>query len=898
MNQNELARILSTQFDEKGLKELASLLGIIYESLPKADEASRIKSLAALILRHNRLPELQLHLGQETYLLEETPESLAPYLQQIAADAVHLDFDPSPASGPSTSRITLDQIFIPPMGARVLDTDRPPSRMQPRIRISEQSEPVLDVIQATRRAILLGAPGYGKSSVLRYLCFCLAKAALEPNQQWLEKLAWHQTSTAAPGHLTRQLSGPLPPIPVLLNLWHFAGTDFEPKSPTALWRYFIGQLHQRGMEAAVPVLERFAHEGRLFFLLDGVDELPLAMRAHIWQAVAHLSGGTFSRNRWLATCRPLSFVPWEAPNHVPAFMLLPTADGQIDPFVKQWYGALVESKQISESRANQMTRDLQLALQKELPRSLITNPMMLTALAQIHSQEGSLDDQPSRLYHQLIDQLTQWISCQQAEPGMIPAAGCLPSDIVESSAQLLYEVAYASYSEGGDESVTVEISDWDFLQMARKHLDSTRDADQLLEITERQAHVLISKGGQWERSFAFAHPSLHSYLAACYLTSQADYPSLAAQLAVAGQAWAEILRLATSILVFNKRDAEMASRGAAVVLPSSTPDEDDEAGWLRTYLGASMLAAISPDDTRGEPLISDVVTQARDELAKLVSGGRLSPVQRAAASDVLAELGDPRPGVCTFEPEMCFVAGGTFLMGTGIEKQPMKLAPFAIARYPTTNAQFSYFVADGGYSEAWRSCWTEEGWQYLIQGNWTSPRYWENGRVTFANRPVVGISWYEAAAYANWLGQKSGRDFRLPSEAEWERAARHTDGRQWPWGNQWRDGIVNSKEAGIGRPTGVGCFPASRAECGADDMSGNVWEWCSSRWQDESGTLYPSVYQLDDGREDLSGDSNVWRVRRGGAFHDDDRQVTSSFRNLSNPLSWGSYVGFRLAETL
>ncbi len=902
MNQNELAQLLSTQYDEKGLKELASLLGIIYESLPQTDEASRINSLAALILRHNRLPEMQLHLGHENYLLETAPESLVPYLERIAAEAAHLDFDPISTSQHSASRITLDHIFIPPLAVRVLNADQPPpAQAQAGVRTSEHHESALAAIQAARQTILLGPPGYGKSTLLRYICYCLAKAALEPGRKWLDKLAWRQQSPAEPGTQKRQLGGSLaavPPIPILINLWHFASIESDPASPAALWRYIVSWLNQQGLENAGPILESMAHEGRLFFLLDGVDELPLAMRPNIWQAVANLTGGPFRGNHWIATCRPLSFVPWEAPNHVPVFMLLPTTADQIGPFVEKWYGALVETNQISAERANQLAQDLQLAMQSQLPHSLAANPMLLTALALVHSEHGSLDSKPSRLYQQLIGKLTQWIPGQQAEPGTTPPDGCLSTGMSEGSAQLLYEAAYASYSESGGEEIGIEISDWDFMQLARKHLGDMHEADRLIEITERQAHVLISKGGQWERSFTFAHPALHRYLAACYLASQPDYPYQAAQLTLAGQAWAEILSLATSILVFNKQAEEMAYQGAAMVLPSNTPLADDESGWLRTYLGARMMAAIGPDEAQRGPLGSDVLHQVREELAKLVEGGRLSPIQRAAAADVLGELGDPRPGVCTFEPEMRFIAGGAFLMGTGVEKRPLELEPFAISRYPTTNAQFDYFVADGGYSKAWRGCWTEEGWHYRIQGNWSTPRYWENGRFAYANRPVVGISWYEAVAFANWLSQKSGRVFRLPSEAEWERAARHTDGRQWPWGSQWRDGIVNSKEAGIGHPTSVGCFPAGRAACGADDMSGNVWEWCRSRWQNESGTLYSSQYRPDDGREELSGDSNIWRVRRGGAFHDDDRQVASSFRNLSNPISWGSYVGFRLAETV
>jgi formylglycine-generating enzyme required for sulfatase activity len=89
----------------------------------------------------------------------------------------------------------------------------------------------------------------------------------------------------------------------------------------------------------------------------------------------------------------------------------------------------------------------------------------------------------------------------------------------------------------------------------------------------------------------------------------------------------------------------------------------------------------------------------------------------------------------------------------------------------------------------------------------------------------VGVSWHEAQAYCIWLSEKSKREYRLPSEEEWERTARHTDGREWVWGDNWEDDMINSEEAQIGRTTAVGAFPRGAAECGAQDMTGNMWEW-------------------------------------------------------------------------
>ncbi|MCP4422889.1 MAG: formylglycine-generating enzyme family protein, partial [Chloroflexi bacterium] len=171
----------------------------------------------------------------------------------------------------------------------------------------------------------------------------------------------------------------------------------------------------------------------------------------------------------------------------------------------------------------------------------------------------------------------------------------------------------------------------------------------------------------------------------------------------------------------------------------------------------------------------------------------------------------------------------------------------------------------------------------------TRPRYWNDARFATPNKPVVGISWYEALAYCNWLSAKTGRPYRLPTEAEWERTARHTDGREYPWGNEWQDGIVNSEEAEVGKTTAVGSFPDSTAACGAQDMSGNVWEWCQTRYVSQE------PYRGDDGREDLSGGGG--RVLRGGSWYEDKGPSRCAARNRLDPWGRGIILGFRCCAT-
>ncbi len=197
-----------------------------------------------------------------------------------------------------------------------------------------------------------------------------------------------------------------------------------------------------------------------------------------------------------------------------------------------------------------------------------------------------------------------------------------------------------------------------------------------------------------------------------------------------------------------------------------------------------------------------------------------------------------------------------------------------------TVAQFGLFMAAGGYEEPrfWGGA-ESDGWQWRLakhpdyrgEGPVTQPRYWLQPRWHGQNRPVVGVSWYEAQAYCAWLTEQSGREYRLPTEEEWERAARHTDGREYAWGNEWQDGIINSSEARISRTTAVGAFPRGAAACGAQDMSGNVWEWTS--------TPVGSSYSV-----------------RGGAWYDnrDGARVTCRYRYY--PYISFNDIGFRVVS--
>ncbi|HEY7984782.1 MAG TPA: SUMF1/EgtB/PvdO family nonheme iron enzyme, partial [Ktedonobacterales bacterium] len=139
------------------------------------------------------------------------------------------------------------------------------------------------------------------------------------------------------------------------------------------------------------------------------------------------------------------------------------------------------------------------------------------------------------------------------------------------------------------------------------------------------------------------------------------------------------------------------------------------------------------------------------------------------------------------------------------------------------------------------------------------------------DHPVVKVSWLDATAYAAWLARVTGLPWRLPTEAEWEWAARGEEGRLYPWGDQWDPARANTSEGGKGGTTPVGAY-AGRGDaspCGAHDMAGNEWEWTSSAWQQ-----YPN----DDRRGSNQVDSTKNRVLRGGSWYFNARIARVAFR--------------------
>jgi formylglycine-generating enzyme required for sulfatase activity len=199
------------------------------------------------------------------------------------------------------------------------------------------------------------------------------------------------------------------------------------------------------------------------------------------------------------------------------------------------------------------------------------------------------------------------------------------------------------------------------------------------------------------------------------------------------------------------------------------------------------------------------------------------------------------------------------------------LPAFEIAQYPVTNAEYHTFIWDVGHR---------------LPRNWSGFTYREDTQ----NHPVVGVSKVDAEAYISWLNNKTGLVFKLPTEAEWERAARGDDGRIYPWGNTFDPWRCNTAESVKRGTTPVGSYsPGGDSVCGAADMVGNVWEWTQS-------LFLPYPYRHNSNREDIRSTGRY--VVRGGAWYYTRKLARCAAREgiLTNHLS--PSIGFRLTRSL
>ena len=731
----------------------------------------------------------------------------------------------------------IDEIYIPlntPTG-----NDMPRERG---LRGGEEEERriVLEQTLSKRRVVLIGDPGSGKSTFLRRVAFELCRAV----------------RGTRPGDAPAFLPADDRRFPILIAVSGLAKLLEADRSPKASdspdWiPYFLGrQSEEYRWGLGEAFFRRKLDQGGCLLMVDGLDEAPNRRMRERIARIFENAALSFSKADFLVTTRPQTNVGdavLDRSFHPVQIGALQRAE--IEVFFDHFARALA----FSEAEAAKFKESLTTALDSRPEiAEMATNPVRLTALAVLQHNDQRLPEYRVDLYASILYWLAQ---ARQDLPGRHPAEKCLE-----------YMRKLALHMQDADGGRLVQIGQRSAAEFLAGAFGGSAEANEELLMGETQhSGILLAVGNDLK----FWHLSSQEFLAARELVSLSD-ADLFKRLMAGGKLyrgeWRETMRLLGGLL---KQQGEGRIAEFIRALQGSLGGRPTLAQRVECV---ALLSAMMQDLSRMGywPKTADFARTVKS-IVEIFQAGEADEIEigkRAEAADLLGQVGDAR----LQQDNWVTVPPGTFPMGAQKENEnapnydpeasdsespvhKVRLRAFRIQRYPVTVQEFGEFVAKGG----------------------PEPEDWERQRQ-YPSRPVVGVSWLDAAAYCSWKGG------RLPSEAEWERAARGPQGSRYPWGDEPPlDSSRANYAMSVRHPTPVGLYPKGNTAEGLCDMLGNVLEWCEDWF---------GPYEARGQRE------REYRVLRGGSWGVDAGYVRASIRGGYVPSGRLEGIGFRCAGEL
>jgi hypothetical protein len=708
-----------------------------------------------------------------------------------------------------------------------------------------------------------GDPGAGKSTFCRRVAWLACEGTMP------------RDAVAAPEGYAESfpgsLRGRLPILVTLRDFWRFL-----PDTP-GLKTLTVGELEQglaRWLDNARvpglgwPLVAAHLEGGSAMVIVDGVDEVPLTRGAErevsypramlVAALAAALPQWTKRGNRVLVTSRPYGLNAIEARHLGVATAPIQELDDELQHLlVRRWFHALADRPALAEATAREMLDDVR---SREWLAPLMASPLLLTATCVLHHEGKRLPQDRYELYDRIVDSVLY---------NRYLAGG-------ENARERLRVIAYGMHTGawlGEERSTPRAEADLDEID---RIIEAYREQSLLTEQGFTSAVAvrddLLSQSGlllpRPDRRAAFLHLSIQEFLAAERFRSASDAAGLRRVFVerAARPEWHNTL-----VFLFGALFKLSPEQGGALLRDLIAACDDDTLG-LAVVAGQCLEIPLR----RGLRLPQEQEDTFRSLCLRAIDREVAIP-ERWQLGIALGHLGDPRlvtdlrDRSARDQPAYAEVKADEYRVGD--EKRPVRVeAPFLISRHPVVNDQYRVFVRDGGYDDGHRRdsrWWSTDGRRWLKKEQVREPAYWRNARWNAPNQPVVGVSFWEAEAFCRWAGG------RLPSELQWEAAARGLQGHEYPWGDTWEDGICNSREAGLGVTSPVGLFPRSRSKpYGLEDMAGNVWEWCADFYdRKESGSL---------------------RVVRGGSWYGGAGIARAASRSGLHPDGRINGIGFRV----
>jgi formylglycine-generating enzyme required for sulfatase activity len=734
------------------------------------------------------------------------------YVKALREETSHFDVQGLIVGDNRAYRFPIDEFYIP-----LTTSSSPGADAAKRGEMRAGPIPLQEALLAHPKLLVVGDPGSGKTTFLKRVAFQLCNEYANGGPLPVRIEAAVLSTYIAQQHTKTgpaDLSSP-DWIPV------FLGAQCDEKNRGLPADYFRAKLKAGGCHV----------------LIDGLDETPDEPSRERLVKLICAAAAAFDGCRFVVTSRPEGKIP--IPDFEEALI------GDLEPEAIRAFLAKLAKQLYStdETRERMFREELEAAVngRREI-RKMTRNPVMLTALAVLQHNNVKLPEKRVDLYGSILE----WLSKQRAKPGRMPAGDCLLR---------LRELALEmqNHAEGRQKQVPLG---WAGEKLARRFANREA-AERFLRAEQADSGIVVSRG----REIAYWHLTFQEYLAALEIAGWPDADQYKLLLdgdpRIYKPEWRETALLYGGLLHnIGPRKVDALLRRVLDKM-GGQPSLADRAKCVG-LIGALLpdLVGYTVSDKRYEESLRLVMDIFDPEKSKNVPF-----TDRLAAAEALGQAGDPRLarhawvtipaarnywiGAQSKDPK-----GRNYDKEAWDDEMPRKvdLAPFRIGKYPVTVAQYLTFVEEGTAPDR-------------------EPKNWDQ-QQEHPNWPVVNVTWHQATAYCEWAGG------RLPTEEEWERAARGPNCTKYPWGNEDIDpSRANYDESKIGHPTPVGLYPSGASAEGASDLVGNAWEWTSSEWSEGSGTY-------------------VWR---GGSFNYNRRFARSSFRYYYLPVVLGHYLGFRLA---
>ena len=844
---------------------MAALVEWLDRQLDKGNSTDALACYLTHVVESNRRLQLQgirSASGLVSIALEEIYITLTATVRRMVGD--------EEAGVEETARLASGEV-------KRLGLDRPRESVQ-QVKVAVQ-----EALATSPRLVVLGDPGSGKTTLLRYLALTYAR-------DWRE----------LPGLVKERLELDERRLPVLLPLRDLARylekkhPDVIADGPKLLLDYL--RLYFQNQQLALPsdFFQTRLEAGECTVLLDGVDEVASLPTRHRVSRLVERFTLTYPCNRYVVTSRIVGYTggAWLGADYA-VTTVRDFTDADVERFVQGWNRAVevVLADGATSYALREADRQSEVLLSairtNERVRELAVNPLLLTVIALVQRYRAALPERRVELYEEAIEVLlAQW----DAVKGLSATAVLQGLELDAGDRRALLEPVALWMMEHRQREIDLDDLRRQlalpFLGLLKDQRLADKAVDGFVHLINERSGLLTERG---EGVYAFSHLTFQEHLAARAIADRDDY--LAYTLARLGDSWwRQVALLEVGYL-------STQGKRRATELVRAMMDHKDEPEPYHNLV----LAAEAVRDVGQARLEIDLAAEIQRRLYKafetpLRSWVRELPAlvhRRATAAEALARIESGAFGAQPAfwrlpygEPMWVEVPGGEFWMGGEMydDEKPVhrvRLDHFWIARTPVTNAQYQLFV------EATSS---------------RPPDHWENGHPPKGkeSHPVVYVSWHDALAYCQWLSEAVGKAITLPSEAEWEKAARgDSDKREYPWG-KWQQGRANTAELVLGNTTPVGIFLDGSSPYGALDLSGNVLEWTRSLWgpRDEKRRTtvlkFPYPYDPVDGRENMEAGDDVRRVLRGGCFFSSQFYARCAYRRSGDPLFRGEYDGFRV----